>query len=83
MASLTIKKIDEVLLDRLREQARQRGQSLNRFVRELLARSVGLAPGVEAYRDLSSLAGSWSEEDEQEFLENTRPLREIDETLWR
>lgn len=83
MASLTIKKIDDLLLERLRELSRKRGQSLNALVRDLLARSVGLEPGVETYADLSDLAGSWTEADEREFLANTRPFREVDEELWR
>jgi hypothetical protein len=83
MASLTIKKLEPELLERLREQAREQGLSMNSFLRQLLARCVGLEPGVETFTDLSELAGSWNDDDEQAFLEHTRPFREIDETLWR
>lgn len=31
---------------------------------------------------LSTLAGTWSEDDEREFLEATRDLEEIDKELW-
>ena len=81
--SLTIKQIDDRLLRRLREQARKRNLSLNAYVRELLARSVGLEPGVETFTDLSDLAGCWSEEEAQEFRINTEPFNKIDEDLWR
>jgi len=56
---------------------------MNSFLRQLLARCVGLEPGVETFTDLRELAGSWGEDDEEAFLEHTRPFREIDETLWR
>ncbi|MFL6193254.1 MAG: hypothetical protein ACJ75H_03730 [Thermoanaerobaculia bacterium] len=34
-------------------------------------------------RDLESLAGTWSEEDAEEFERVTEPLRQVDEELWR
>ncbi len=83
MASLTIKQLERALLDRLRDQAKKRNLSLNAYVRQLLARCVGLEPGMETFTDLSELPGSWNAEDEEEFLEHTRPFREIDEELWR
>ena len=82
MASLTVKQIDERLLDLLREQARRRSQSLNAFVRDVLARAVGFGSGVQTFTDLSDLAGSWTDDDVRELEDNTRPLREIDESLW-
>jgi Antitoxin FitA-like, ribbon-helix-helix len=83
MPNLTIKKLDAQLLERLREQARRRGMSLNGFVRQALARCVGFDAGVERFTDLSDLAGAWSEQEEQEFLDHTAPLREVDESQWR
>ncbi len=83
MASLTIKKIEDRVLDRLREQARQRKLSLNAYIRQLLTRSAGLEPGMQAFSDLTPLAGSWTAEEEAEFLEHTRSFRQIDEDLWR
>jgi hypothetical protein len=83
MVNLTLKKLDPALLARLKEQARKQNQSLNSFVRQLLTRCVGLEPGLVTHTDLSYLAGSWTREDEQEFLDHTRPFREIDEDLWR
>ncbi len=82
MANLTIKQIEEGLLQRLREQASRRNQSMNSFIRELLARAVGYEPGATTYDDLSDLAGVWSEEDQREFDDRTRPFREVDPSLW-
>lgn len=38
---------------------------------------------VENDQQLEQLAGTWTETDELEFLENTKPFREIDESLWK
>jgi hypothetical protein len=83
MPSLTIKQLDTRLLERLREQASRRNLSLNAFVRQVLASAVGYEAGAKVHTDLSDLAGSWSDRDEQEFDEHLRPLREVDESLWR
>ena len=34
------------------------------------------------YHDLDYLAGTWSQEDEREFIANTQQFREIDQNLW-
>lgn len=83
MASLTVKQLSDQLLDRLRSQAKKRNLSLNSFVKDVLAQSVGLTPGLREYKDLSDLAGSWTEDEARELERNTRPFREIDEELWR
>ena len=83
MASLTIEKVEERVLERLREQARQRKLSLNAYIRQILARHAGLECGLQAFSDLTVLAGSWTSEEEAEFLEHTRSFRQIDEDLWR
>ena len=31
---------------------------------------------------LSLLSGTWTAEDEAEFLDNTQPFREVEESLW-
>ena len=74
--------LDANLLDRLRRQAEKHGLSLNAFVRQLLARSVGLQPGVETYDDLDDLAGTWSPRQVHAFEQHTQPFREVDPELW-
>ena len=82
MPSLTLKGLDAHLLDRLRRQAEKQGLSLNAFVRQLLARSVGLQPGVETHDDLDDLAGTWSADEVRAFERHTRPFGEVDPELW-
>ena len=64
MASLTLKKLDPVLLERLREQAKKSNLSLNAFIRQLLTRFVGLEPGMETYTDrYMSSVGAFNDTD--------------------
>lgn len=35
------------------------------------------------YHDLDYLAGTWTEEDETEFIANTKQFTEIDQNLWQ
>ena len=83
MANLTIKKIDPRVLKRLSQQAKKSRQSLNAYLKDQLASLVGLKPGAKTYSDLSHLAGTWTREEEKEFLASIQPLSEIDEDLWR
>lgn len=83
MASLTIKKIDPRIIQRLTKQAKKTGKSLNDYVKERLAVLVGLKPNVKTYSDLSHLAQTWTREEEREFLTSIQPLSQIDHELWK
>ena len=43
----------------------------------------GTLPRDEKARDLSDLAGTWSEQEAAEFEENVRAFEQLDEALWR
>jgi hypothetical protein len=36
----------------------------------------------QEYHDLDYLAGTWTEDDEKEFLKNTKHYNQIDPSLW-
>lgn len=38
---------------------------------------------IRTYHDLDFLAGTWSKEDEMEFLSHTNEFNQIDEKLWQ
>ncbi|MBI4278387.1 MAG: hypothetical protein HY660_08010 [Armatimonadetes bacterium] len=90
MKQLTVRQIDPALAKRLRETARARGLSLNRTVLLLLRQAAGLArqepeppKAPVRHTDLDHLAGTWSEQEAQEFDEAVRELRQVDPELWR
>ena len=83
MNQLTLRQIPKRLEKGLRMLARQRGQSLNKTAIHLLAVALGIEKPKRKRRDLSELAGSWTEEEAQAFDENVRIFEEIDEEVWK
>ena len=84
---LTVRFDDPELERKIRQLADAEGRSLNRTVIRLLRKATGTAPGREK-RDtigdrLEHLAGTWSEEEFEEFKSATQPFDEIDEELWQ
>ena len=49
---------------------------------ETLATAEKQLTNSSPYHDLDNLAGTWTKEDETEFLLNTQQLNEIDYQLW-
>ena len=83
MTQLTIRNLPPALEQRLRSQAAQTGTSLNKTVVSLLEEATGLEPVVRPKRDLSDLAGHWTEEEAAEFERAVEPFEHIDEELWK
>ena len=82
MSQLTLRDVPQALDNRLRELARAQNRSLNRTVIGVLMESLHLGDGKVRKRDLSDLAGTWSDEEAQEFEANTRALAQIDDEMW-
>jgi hypothetical protein len=84
---LTVRGFDKDLERRLREVARERKVSLNQAALLLLREGAGLGATERRTRvvghSLDHLIGSWSEKEEQEFLETISGLEDIDPALWR
>lgn len=78
----TIRDIPEDLEHALRERARRSGESLNRTMIRLLSEALGLNPPRKK-SDLSALAGTWSQEEADEFDRQVRWSEQIDAELWR
>lgn len=78
----TIRDIPDDLEHALRQRARRSGESLNRTMVRLLREAVGLNPPRKK-RDLSALAGTWSQEEADEFDRQVRRSEQIDAELWR
>jgi hypothetical protein len=45
--------------------------------------SENFSVNFDSYHDLDYLAGTWGEEDETEFLANTKQFNEVDNNLWK
>ena len=83
MNQMTLRKIPEELERQLRRVAKERGQSLNKTAIELMMEALGLKKEPERKRDLSQLAGSWSQEEADAFDRNVQIFEQVDEEMWR
>lgn len=87
MKQLTVRGLDKGLERRLREVAKARGVSLNRAALILLKEGAGLGTAGRQLQvvgdSLDHLIGSWSKDEEQEFLKAIGGLEEIETALWR
>ncbi len=85
MSQINIRNIDSATANRLKHNAKRRGQSLNRYLQSLLRK--GAEGDVVAPRgphsDLDSLAGTWSAAELKQFERGTAPFSEVDKALWR
>lgn len=86
-SQITLREVGPRLRAALEREARKRGLSLNRTALALLAEATGLSsPGtrqVELHHELDALAGTWSEEDAEEFDAQLSAMRDVDPGLWR
>jgi plasmid stability protein len=82
--TITIRGIDEDLKDRLRETARESGDSLNTTILKLLRSGLNLdrKPPYPEYHDLDGLAGTWTAKDREEFDRFQEGFNRIDEEMW-
>ena len=85
MKTLTIRTDDELLLERIKNKADKKRQSVNQFVIHVLKQNLGLLENsfTNTYNDLDYLAGTWSLNDEKDFFNNISNLEKIDEEIWK
>ena len=81
MSQITLRDVPQELDHRLRELARARNRSLNRTIIQVLMESLHLGDGKDRKRDVSDLAGTWSDEDAQEFEANMRVFEQVDDEI--
>ena len=83
MKSITIHGIDDELAGKLTDYAKEKNTSLNKSIKELLSRSLGLPPHKKKYADFSKFCGVWSAAEAAAFDANTADLENIDEKDWK
>jgi plasmid stability protein len=94
VSNLIIRDLDDQLANQLKSEAKKRDLSVNRFLHQLIESALrpGTAPlpaGEYAHEclrprnDSARLAGTWTQEDYDEFMEATKETREIDPEMWK
>lgn len=83
---LTIRGVESNLYQILKMRAEQAGLSMNRFILSVLQESMGMTQinhirEIE-YDDLDHLAGTWSQEEYEDFQTLFQAQRTIDSELW-
>ncbi|MBS3025689.1 MAG: hypothetical protein HCA25_00945 [Dolichospermum sp. DET50] len=71
------------LLKELNKSTKKGMLSLNDTSKTTLQKSEKNGSNFYPYHDLDYLAGTWGEEDETEFLANTKQFNEVDNNLWK
>ena len=93
---MTVKKLIQAEIDRIPEQELD---NLYQWIKEFTDKINSVKNGIFSsqnipletveqhlsypYHDLDYLAGTWTKEDETEFLLNTQQFNEIDQQLWQ
>ena len=85
MKSITIHDLDDSLEVLLEQTAKDHGLSLNRTVKMLLRKALGLEPNGDGERraDFAEFCGGWSKADAAEFERHTKDFRKIDPRDWQ
>ncbi len=85
MKSITIHNLDDRLTELITRRARKNGYSLNRTIKELLNKALGITPDPEKdqEQEFIDLFGVWSDKEYQEFEERTKTFHKIDPDDWK
>ena len=84
--NITIQNLDDTTSEWIGNEARRRGISVESLVVELIRKGMSTGqqtPQLQSYHDLDSLAGTWSEEQEAEFLNAIADFEQVDKKLWQ
>ena len=84
MKTLTIRGIDPVLSNAIKSLAMENQESINQMTLKILKDATGVSykPVFRTFTDLDALAGTWSEDDEQQFNQAIECFNKIDPELW-
>lgn len=83
MRQLTLREIHPELEREIRRIAAERGTSINKTVKALLAEALGVQHSSHKRRDLSEFSGSWSEQEAAAFDSAMQVFERIDDEVWK
>jgi len=85
MKSITIHSLDDELDKEIRVKAKNQGISLNKTIKRLLEKALGLKSSKEPNHkdEFMDLFGIWSKEDFLEFFESTEDFNIADPEDWK
>lgn len=83
MQHLTVRNLPGDLASALRAEKERRQTSLNQTVIDLLRQSLGIVGEAKRSNGLARLAGTWTEEEFEQFESAIHEIDQVDEELWR
>lgn len=84
MKSITVHGVNEEAAKLIRKRAKGEGRSVNKVMKDLIDRSLGLDPRKKDNRqEFADFCGIWTAEEAKSFLEASGDLERIDESDWR
>ncbi|MDH5383946.1 MAG: hypothetical protein OEY18_04485 [Candidatus Aminicenantes bacterium] len=84
MKSITIHGIDKETERLIKKRAKSEGTSINKIVKELLAKALGLDKDKPDNREeFLDLCGIWTGDDEKRFFEAIKDLEQVHPEDWK
>ncbi len=83
MSQITLRNLPKPVEAKLRELARKKHTSLNRAVTEILEKALIPQKKPQKKRDVSGIAGMWSQAENKEFEKNCSFFDTIDPDIWQ
>jgi hypothetical protein len=84
MKSITVHGIDPETEKLISQRAKSAGTSVNKVVKELLAKALGIGKDKPDHRDeFLDLFGVWTEDDEMRFLEAVKEFEIVRPGDWK
>lgn len=84
LSNFNLRNIPQDVLLNLKKEARDQKTSVNSLILQILEQKYHPNHTLKkgSFHDLDYLAGTWNEQDEQEFKKKIKSLENIDEELW-
>ena len=84
MANVSLRGLDNHMKNLLKAEAAKNGISVNGLILRYINKGIGLDPVSRSkHSDLDSLAGTWSDSENDEFMAAIRDFERIDEDMWK
>jgi ferritin-like protein len=84
MKSISVHGIDEEMEKAIEERAKSEGKSVNKIVKELIAKALGIGDKPPDNRvEFAELCGVWTETEASEFMKLMADIEVVDAKDWR
>lgn len=83
MSQITVRGLAPEVEAEIRRRAEREHRSINQTIQILLREALGLDEAGARKRDLAHLAGTWTQQEAQEFDAAVQIFEEVDPELWR